>query len=393
MNKSYYYEYHLVPEYSMKMRMYPNKTQTEILEKAFHGVHVAKNMLRYKMTNNFKYTKEKVDKKTGDTLHWPDFDKAFAKESLDALRKENDCVSYTPSNALSGRKSGLYADFKKSHKNASLNKSRGNPVEKWDFYCRKEDGTKQHLGPRKYTKSNPRTSYRYTASNQIFRFTKDKKSKDEASSNSLWFDTGSREHPNKGIKLRGWNKKIRFDEDLQIDFRKWLDTTKENILVTVKRDKERHYVIILLKNVYVPVRKNISQEDTVAIDLGEAYLGSLSDGSRIESINKTLMEYSETIDILNNNLSKKYGYKNPQFKKDRKNDYSIQPSKNYSKLQSRYRHCWDKYNDFKKTSYETYAADIRAKYKTLVAEDLDVAGMFWRKEGEDDLTNDSQEQD
>lgn len=60
-----------IPNYTMKCRIYPNKTQHEIIDKILYGIRVAYNVTMYEMITNFKNTKEAKDKKEDKIVHFP----------------------------------------------------------------------------------------------------------------------------------------------------------------------------------------------------------------------------------------------------------------------------------------------------------------------------------
>ena len=85
-----------VPNYTMKCRIYPNKSQQEIIDKILHGIRVAYNVTMYEMITNLKNTKETKDKKENKTIHFPQFSSMVKKEWLDYLRTNYPAVKEVP---------------------------------------------------------------------------------------------------------------------------------------------------------------------------------------------------------------------------------------------------------------------------------------------------------
>ncbi|PWL40877.1 MAG: hypothetical protein DBY43_07805 [Clostridiaceae bacterium] len=85
-----------VPNYTMKCRIYPNKSQQETIDKILHGIRIAYNVTMYEMITNLKNTKETKDKKENKAIHFPQFSSMVKKEWLDYLRTNYPAVKEVP---------------------------------------------------------------------------------------------------------------------------------------------------------------------------------------------------------------------------------------------------------------------------------------------------------
>lgn len=58
-------QYYLIPDYTMKCRLYPNKTAAKAIDDAIHAIHVFYNCTLYEMQHNHLCTKEEKNKDKG----------------------------------------------------------------------------------------------------------------------------------------------------------------------------------------------------------------------------------------------------------------------------------------------------------------------------------------
>lgn len=361
-------KYILVKNYCMKCRLYPNKTQVTQIEALMRGAQAAYNMTLYKIAAEMKYTKEVDDKKGEGKVHFPDFNKAFSKEALDVIRHDNEYVNYLPGEAISSIKLGLIADMKKSwQETGSL------PVEMWS--------KEEKRGPRFYSQRRPRTSFSYrTAVSNIE--TVDNK-------NVLRVKIGSKNYKVDGtVKVKGWNQRIRFGDEGQMDFREYIRSGQiTRIPMRIEKELDMYFVVFSLTDIWKPFRVEENQLEHVGIDVGEITLASLSDGTKYKNIydaNPYYEHNTESIRQLNEQLSRKMGWKNIAFRETHKKDNTLEPSKSYMEADRRYKQLSARRSNRKNTYYHMVTSDIISKYKAIGVESLNVKDMYWYKESKND---------
>lgn len=222
-------KWYLIPSYTMKCRIYPNKKQTELLEKALYGLKVAYNAALYDMYMNHANTTEtRSTKDNSKFVHYADFDSLCDKTYLDELREKYPIVKYVKSGAMSTNNGIFHTDMKRSLTKNSQNKtknaeSKGLPLECFDY-------KDLHF----YSKKKPRKSLTFQVANSNFHLerkenqkaTKTKNIK-EHNRNVLYcffekFSDKTKEEFG-DLKIRGWNKNIRFDENGNMDFIDYLE--------------------------------------------------------------------------------------------------------------------------------------------------------------------------
>lgn len=360
--------YILVKNYCMKCRLYPNEKQTEQIEALLHGAHAAYNITLHKIMREMRFTREVPDKNGEGKVHFPDFNVAFAKDALDEMRHDNEFVNYLPGEAMSSIKRGLNADMKKSWmETGSL------PVEMWS--------EKEKRGPRFYSQRRPRTSFSYTTAISNIETAENK--------NVLRVKIGSKNYKVDGaVKVKGWNQRIRFGDQMQLDFREYIRSGQiSKIPMRIERELDMYFVVFSLTDTWKPCRVEENQTDHIGIDVGEITLASLSDGTKYKNIydaNPYFGHNTESIRQLNEQLSRKMGWKNITFREAHKKDNTLQPSKSYMEADRRYKQLSARRSNRKDTYYHMVTSDICAKYKAIGIESLNVKDMYWYKEPKND---------
>ena len=341
-----------IPNYTMKCRIYPNKTQQETIDKILHGIRVAYNVTMYEMITNFKNTKEAKDKKEGKTIHFPNFSSMTKKEWLDYLRTNYSAVKEVPASCLSSSVYGIFArDAKKAWE--SLGKK---PVE---FYK-----------PFFYSIKKSRTGYSYQETFSKFSFSENNK-------NVLYINLNKLGK----VKIRGWNQKIRFDENHSknfIDFVKETSgkTHKIQFGLTINKNNIGEYFICFkLSNVYKYIEENETNKSDIGIDVGLKDIAICSNGDKYENKHFAKKEKRHK-KILNRQCSRRWGWSNEEFRKAHKENPDITPSKRYEKamlsmkkLDNEIARKRDLYNHKTTLKIVSYAT-------SLAIESLNVKGMM-----------------
>ena len=368
-------KYLKIETYSMKCRLYPNSKQRKTIDKAIYAVQCYHNSLLYNIYNNDECTvakpykpskrKEIVRKKgetdyeynqrmesyeleskykEGDIIHFVDFKKAFSAEYKNKVTNEHPCINNAVAASIT-TKIGLLRDMQKS-------------FDKMPIEFKK---------PKYYSKKKPRMSISYQV-NLSNIFTKE-------NNNVLYLNLGKRLGT---VKIRGWNKNIRFDEQGKIDFIEYARlNNKSKVTITVSRDNCNDYwVVFTLTNaVYKETKCNVTSK--IGIDVGVKKLATLSDGTQYED--KKFKEKAQgKSSLYSRKLSKVWGWSNPKFTQAHRIDSSITPSHNYEKLKIRNAKLSRKTARQREHWQNIVTKDIVNKNSFIAIESLDVRGMLDR---------------
>lgn len=365
----------------MKCRLYPNKDAASMIDRIIHGVEKAYNIATYDMvTNNVNTIEFTTDK--GGILHYPDYKKMTNAKYLDWLRTQHEDIPFVPSYALSGQSGVFMADHKKamSHK-AIIKKTADGRIKKThDKQARKsaKGGYKPYSIEEAYigyyNKNKRRQSYTYQISLKSAISFSD-------NDNVFYITLGAAQGTKvkHKIKVRGWNKEIRFDEYHAVnflDYVKYLSGTKKTT-VTVSRDNCGDYWICFkLSNIYKPM--TISNGKSCGLDLGLKDLIIVSDGTKYEN-KRFKKEEKEHIAALNKRMSRRQGWSNEEFREKHKADKTLTPSKRYERTKLKLAKLNRKIA-FKRNTYNnTITKDIVANHGFIGIETLNVSGMFRNK--------------
>lgn len=372
-------KWYKLDSYTMKCRLYLNKTQKKMVEEIFHAIKVAYNDTLYCMWTNYDCTIEREE--NGVVTHFPRVSEAAKSKHLDEIRERYPIINKIPASALSGN-NGIFAnDMKKSlekiHDNkVKAEKSSGKimPVEAVDK-------------PNYITKACPRTSYTYQ---ECLSKISQKDNKNVLYMNLNKIGT---------VKIRGWNRDLRFDEEHKLDFLEFTKAfPKQRITVTIKKDKCGDYYICFKfginkdkKGIYVYKQYDIPDQGEygiVGIDVGKEMLATLSDGTKYENIriksqNKKRLSHYDKL------LSRRRGWRNEKFRDDYKDDKSLVPSKRYYETQLKSNKLNRKVTRIRSDYYHKITTQIINKKWLLCIETLSVTDMLKdpRTEEEKDITS------
>lgn len=396
-------KYYLIPNYTMKCRLYPNRETAKAIDDAIYGIQVFHNCTLYEMSHNlfctiekesknkekevivkitryaifdivtdqiiddangFYYTKkgranrvikhhgyknaevrpitiEKVYENKLDTVHFADFKAIGSVEWKKRMILEHPIISKTPSSAITC-KSGIIDDIKKS-----LGK---NPIEFNELTY--------------YSKRNQRTSYTYQEHFSKVKFSDNRK--------SFFMDLAKVGK----VKVRGWNQDIRFDENGEVDFLTYVKLNpKKQVTVTISRDNCGDYWICFkLANVYKLFNSNATK--IVGVDVGITDIAILQDGTKFEN-KKYKEQQQDHLNKLHAQLSNRQGWANEEFRDQHRKNQNLKPSKSYEKTRlkiakverniARKRELWN--HQITRTIVESS--------KSIAIETLNVHGM-WR---------------
>ena len=339
--------YHKIENYPMKCRLYPNKEIAQKIEAAIYGIQSFYNCTLYEMFSNknlvVERKKKTKDGKEGDeVVHFPDFKAIGSVEWKHKVIGEHPLIDNAPSSAITC-KSGVIADMKRS-----LGK---NPIE--------------FQKPMFYNKAKPRMSYSYQDTYNKITFSDN--------DNVLYMNLAKI-----GVcKIRGWNKRLRFDGRGEIDFPEFCKqqaALKNQITVTIAKDNcGDYYITFKLPYVYNP--KSDKPNTKTGIDVGVKDVAILSDGTKYE--NKRFKADKEKLERkLNRQLCRRQGYRNEEFRKRIKNGEKLSVSKRYQETQLRlsklHRDIARKRNYYN----NCVTTNIIEKSGFIGVESLNIKGMF-----------------
>lgn len=355
--------YDLVQNYSMKCRLYPTPAQKQKIEDALTAVRIYHNCLVYDIWNNNLFCTEKPKKasETGEKVHFFHTKGAFTKEYKDKLLLTHPIINACPSGALLTNV-GLQADIKRE-----LDVKR--PIE--------------HQKPSYCGAHRPRTSYTYQETLS--------KIKPSENPKVLFVELAKIGR----VKLRGWNPKLRFENE-ETDFVAWAKADpKKQITVTVSKDTVGdYYLIFLLQNCLKPFAPLPDEAHEVGVDVGIKEIAILSDGEKFP--NKTFKKGKKKHQrALNRRLSRRYGPSNEKFRRDAKKNRAerkkffaqteqdkgeppklLQPSKRYAKTRLRHARLNRKIQRRREAWNHEVSRKIVERHSLIALESLNIKGML-----------------
>lgn len=137
-------KYYLIPQYTMKCRLYPNKEAARKIDDAIYAMQSFYNCTVWEIYNNFACTnaKHKINKETQieteEIIHFVDFKKIGSVEWKKKMIAEHPVIANGVSSAITC-KSGIIADMKKAFGKCFI----------------------EGMKPPYYEKAKPRRSYSY----------------------------------------------------------------------------------------------------------------------------------------------------------------------------------------------------------------------------------------
>lgn len=348
-----------IPNYTMKCRLYPNAEAAAAIDAAIYAVQCYHNCVLWDLFNNLANTIEKEEKKKKSAsnvetlpakstveesgprkVHFPDYKAIFSAAYKAKLTEEHPAIANAPTAAITSNV-GLKADLIKE-----LGKL---PIE--------------YQKPNYYHKSHPRRSYTYQ---ETF-------SKIRAGSNpKVFYITLAKVGE---IKVRGWNPGIRFDEAGVVDFLQYaMEHPKERFSITVSKDNCGDYFICFkLSDVFKQFAEIPDKQ--VGVDVGLRHIAIQSDGKKYP--NKRFKEAAaDHHKALNQQMSRRQGWANIDFRKEHKRNPELQVSKSYERTKLKLAKLDRKTARRRANWNHKVSHDIVAENGLIAVETLSVAQMF-----------------
>lgn len=365
-----------VPVYTMQLRLYPNKEQSEIIDTIIFEIGKFCNVATYDMFTNFKNTKEQIDKDNPDkTVHFPDLYSITKKSYLDEVRNKRENMKYVPANALSGKHGAINTDLKKRLQSQVKGDSKSlRPVES--------------SKPVYYSKSHPRKSYTYQEALGKIQFNTENYNVVYLKLNKLGVV--------KARGFKGYYEKLRFDSTGTMTFIDYCEiNNKKAVDFKIKKDNcNDYFVSIVLKDVYKYVEASDNPKH-IGIDVGVGTLMTLSDGTKYENPrfkNGKDGEVRKHRECLNKQLARREGWASIRFRNNAKvlikNDIKPIVSKRYEETRLKKAKLERSIARKRKKHMENMVLSVVRQADFIGIENLLVTDMFVRKDKSDEKEND-----
>ena len=358
-----------IPNYTMKMQIYPSAAQKETIDKIFHALHIAYNITFHEVfqKNPMVCT---APNENGDV--WPDFKKITNKSWRAHLIACNSAVAEAPAAALTTNNGLFLLDGKRAWKDGMRNR----PVSE---NLRKEF--------RFYNKGNPRRSFMVQMPSRNLKPSPD-------NGKVAWVSIPT---VNGRIKARGFNRKLWFGENGAHTFTQALEQNElaNNLTVRVSKDNcGSYYISITLSEGQKQDRQLYLENPAlqtavpIGVDVGIKDIAILSTGQKIE--NKHFKQNRKaTLSRLNRKLSRRWGPANPGFrdynKEIRKSNLKCpeedrkppaQPSNRYLKTQRKKARLERRIARQRDSYYHQQTAALVRQSRLIAVETLQVKNML-----------------
>lgn len=362
--------YYPIPNYTMKCRLYPNKTQAKQIDEILFAVRLAYNHTLYEIFNDGMHLKEPDAKGN----HYVDFKELGSADHRKHLMSVDSRISVIPSSVLSGYGGIFHSDLKRA---MSLPpKQKGKPRQNTPRVSKTgallpypvEQATPFFYGRRK-----DRTSYTYQETCSKVSSTENK--------NVCRINLariGS-------VKIRGWNRKLRFGAEQQYNFVEWMQkNSKQHLTITISKDACGDYFICfkLSKNFQTFGAMNAPTDEITGISIGIDTAVVTADGNRYDN-QQYKAKQEARLAILNRQLSRREGPANIRFREHqtamKKDGVYVPPSKRYVKTRRKYAYVHRKVARKRNHHNNQTTHDLIKKYGKIGVESLNVSGMMHNK--------------
>lgn len=352
----------------MKIRLYPTIEQAKTIDAWFLGLQKAYNMTLYALREG---TPELRQKSANSNAEFPNWRYICSQSWLNYLRSKSPVVASVPANGLSSSVGGiLNVDIRKAWE------SQGKlPIDSW-FQATDAKG---HPIVRWYSDRKPRRSCYLQINADKF----------QRQNDSVYITL----RKDFQVKARGWNDKISFAEKSYISFFEKYRNSKVALSVRISKDTcGDYFAVITLKDVYRPVNV-MSNRRSVGVDAGIKAMATDSDG-QVYVNPRIKRQYEQKKAELGQQLARRYGPKNEQYRKDRKSarcfntlhtdeiqegiitPKEVCPSKRYIQAQTRLSQLERKVQRKRDMAQHIYTAKIISKANLVALEDLNVKAMM-----------------
>lgn len=375
-------KYYPIENYTVKCRLYPNKTQAEQIDNMIDAVRLFHNAALHDalVNKNPAVLREMPEKNNPEAvIHFINFNEMKKAEYINTLREKDPRIKRVPGAALSGLNYGAVDHMKKAWEVTGKH-----PIEHFGNRYINKEGNKVTIGIRYFNKVHKCHSFSYQTAASNFVFTDNPK--------VIKFRISPREYPIPGaIKMKGFNNNLRFDESHEMNFQEWLKTNKKVVRVTVSKDNcDEYYMSILLPLVYKPIKESDVKAEETGIDVGEIDIMTTYDGEHIKKygnlvgVNKYVRKERKGLERLNRKLSRREGPKNIEWRKKcsaakKDNNKTLEPSNSYSETELRYNKINRKLTRQRKDFYSNAVMDVLSRTENVSVEGLRVKDLLERK--------------
>ena len=379
--------YYKVPNYSMKCRLYPNKTAAACIDRIINGVAKAYNIATYDMVTNLTNTTEYVTE-DGKVYHNIDYRKVINKDYLNWLRQQHPDIPVVPASALSGKNGLFLNDHKKamSHR-LTLKKTKTGLVKKThEKKARTGKGGGYNPYPlemasvRYYNTLHPRTSYTYGACLSTTIHPSDNRNVFYIMLTNVVKVGDDGKEVRIPVKVRGWNQNIRFGENAEMDFLEAMKASPKNKQFTITISKDNcgdYWIVFKLADVYKE-STIVDQTMMVGVDMGIESFATTSDGTKYEH-KRFKHQQKKHIKYLGRRLSRRQGPSNIKFREARKSDRDLETSKSYEELKIKKARLERKVARQRDNYMHVISKDLIDRYQVVAMETLNIEGMLKNK--------------
>lgn len=358
-----------IPNYCMKMQIYPSAAQKETLDKFFYALHVAYNITFHEVFQKNPMVCTEPNAK-GEV--WPDFKKMTSKSWRAYLIKCNPAIEDAPAGSLMPNEGLFKRDGQRAWKDGMHNR----PVSE---NLRKEF--------RFYNKGRPRRSFTVQIDNKNLIPSRE-------NGKVAWIKIPKVEGK---IKARGFNRKLWFGENGELDYYQAAVQGKlaDCLVARVSKDNCGSYYVSVTfsegkaQNRQLYLESPAAQDPApIGMDVGIKDIAILNNGQKVEN-KRFKQKRKDRLSRMNRKLSGRWGPANPGFRdynrEIRKENISLpqteripiaQPSKRYLKLQ-RNRAKLERRIARQRESYYHQQTSVLVRQSSLIAvETLQVKNML-----------------
>ena len=282
-----------IDQYSMKMQLYPNAEQREIIDRMLRALHVAYNITFHEVfqKNDAVCTKPNKEGKV-----WPSYSKMASAKWRHRLIEINPIIEEAPSDSLLLIFGMFHADARNAWEKGMHNRPVDN-AERKDFHF--------------YNTNKPLRSFAVQTDAKRIKFS-------EINEKVIWIKLPKIKER---IKARGFNRKLWFGENGALTFEEAVKSGQISDQITTRVSKDAcgaYYVSLTFsagedRQLFLETKALPTERPPIGIDMGIKTVATMSNGDKIE--NKRFKSAKDhALRQLNKALSSRWGPSNIAFR-------------------------------------------------------------------------------
>lgn len=375
-------EYHSIPDYSMKCRLYPTPHQKKMLDEILFGVRLAYNNTVYAIF-------EKNDKRLLKSDVFINFDYIVTAEWLHELIANDERIRHAPSASITNGKNGVFRNNLKRSCCYYKKLKRGVPRKLHTG----ENGkpaplpitqTEAHY----FSKKHPCSSFYWQLRLSAIKPYKNNNPDTPRTSDVLYirvpYTSTDGKSQNCFVKCVGFNTKLKFGEHHNLSFVEYIEQHhSQKIGTRIIKDNCGDYFISFTfsgkkwkDKVWKPM-KAAPPNSTVGVDVGIEYALTPSVGAPVNN-KRYKQKEAKTLAVLERKLSRMQGYKNPAWRKKQKElpaEEKEQPSNNYKRTMRKYQQLHRRIANKRAYHNHKTTRHLIEQYQRIACETLDIMEM------------------